>query len=93
MYEDLFVKLTRQEEIAYDKREDRGRNKFDFVIPPRFGAYSYITHLLPHINLFLFSLPTDSLRIYLDDTIELSDRCHDGATIHWHCVLTLRIAH
>ena len=39
VYEDLFVKLTRQEEVAYDKREDRGGNKYDFVPPPRFGAY------------------------------------------------------
>ena len=38
VYEDLFVKLTRQEELAYDKREGQGRNKYDFVQPERFGA-------------------------------------------------------
>ena len=38
VYEELFGMLARQEEAAYAKREDRGRNAHDAVQPPRCGA-------------------------------------------------------
>ena len=37
VYEGLFEKLARQEETAFDRREERGRNNRDFQYPARFG--------------------------------------------------------
>ena len=37
VYEGLFEKLARQEETAFERREERGRNQRDFQFPARFG--------------------------------------------------------
>ena len=38
VYEGLFEKLARQEQTAFDRREERGRNQRDFQYPARFGG-------------------------------------------------------
>jgi hypothetical protein len=37
VYEGLFEKLARQEETAFERREERGRNQREFDYPARFG--------------------------------------------------------
>ena len=37
VYEALFEKLARQEETAFERREERGRNNREFQFPARFG--------------------------------------------------------
>ncbi len=37
VYEGLFEKLARQEETAFERREERGRNNREFQYPARFG--------------------------------------------------------
>ncbi len=41
VYEGVFEKLARQEETAFERREERGRNNREFQFPARFGEHLY----------------------------------------------------